>query len=66
MARILGQQDDFANQPTMLETVIRAAGHEIVFLPKFHCELNPIEMVSTPSHHVILRLNEPHLVLGVV
>jgi len=46
MARLLSKQDDFLHQPTMLETVIKAAGHEIIFLPKFHCELNPIEMVS--------------------
>jgi hypothetical protein len=45
MARLLSQQDDFQNQVSMLETLIKAAGHEIVFLPKFHCELNPIEMV---------------------
>ncbi|PCH35242.1 hypothetical protein WOLCODRAFT_36273, partial [Wolfiporia cocos MD-104 SS10] len=44
MARLLSQQDDFANQPSMLETVIKDAGHECLFLPKFHCELNPIEM----------------------
>ena len=30
----------------MLETLIKAAGHECTFLLKFHCELNPIEMVS--------------------
>ena len=24
---------------------IKAAGHECLFLPKFHCELNPIGMV---------------------
>ena len=30
----------------MLETLIKGAGHECIFLPKFHCELNPIEMVS--------------------
>jgi hypothetical protein len=30
----------------MLETLIKAAGHECIFLPKFYCELNPIEMVS--------------------
>jgi hypothetical protein len=45
MARLLSQQDDFAHQPSMLETFIRKAGHECIFLPKFHCELNPIEMV---------------------
>jgi len=29
----------------MLETLIKDTGHECIFLPKFHCELNPIEMV---------------------
>jgi hypothetical protein len=47
MARLLSQQDDFMNQPSMLETLITSAGHKSVFLPKFHCELNPIEMVSS-------------------
>lgn len=46
MARLLSKQDDFLNQVSMLEEVISAAGHECIFLPKFHCELNPIEMVS--------------------
>ncbi len=45
MARLLSQQDDFCNQVSMLEEKITAAGHLIFFLPKFHCELNPIEMV---------------------
>ena len=47
MARLLSQQDDFKHQESMLEALIRKAGHECIFLPKFHCELNPIEMVST-------------------
>ena len=46
MARLLSKQDDFANQESMLEILIKKAGHECIFLPKFHCELNPIEMVS--------------------
>jgi hypothetical protein len=46
LARLLSQQDDFKNQPSMLETLIKSRGHECIFLPKFHCELNPIEMVS--------------------
>jgi hypothetical protein len=45
MARLLSQQDDFKNQESMLEALIRKAGHECIFLPKFHCELNLIEMV---------------------
>jgi hypothetical protein len=45
MARLLSQQDDFVNQISMLEKFINEAGHLCIFLPKFHCELNPIEMV---------------------
>jgi hypothetical protein len=45
MARLLSKQDDFQNQISLLEQNIRARGHICVFLPKFHCELNPIEMV---------------------
>ncbi|KIM54200.1 hypothetical protein SCLCIDRAFT_31308 [Scleroderma citrinum Foug A] len=44
MAHLLSKQDDFTNQPSMLETLIKDAGHECIFLLKFHCELNPIEM----------------------
>ena len=46
MAQLLSKQDDFANQVSRLEILIKEAGHECIFLPKFHCELNPIEMVS--------------------
>lgn len=46
MARVLSQQDDFLHQESMLESMIREASHLCIFLPKFHCELNPIEMVS--------------------
>jgi hypothetical protein len=45
MARLLSKQDDFAKQESLLEIMIRKAGHECIFLLKFHCELNPIEMV---------------------
>ena len=47
IARLLSQQEDFRDQPSMLEMAIKAARHECLFLPKFHCELNPIEMVSS-------------------
>jgi hypothetical protein len=45
LARILSQQSDFTNQVSMLEELITGAGHLCIFLPKFHCKLNPIEMV---------------------
>jgi hypothetical protein len=65
MARLLSKQEDFANQPSMLETLIKSRGHECIFLPKFHCELNPIEMVSSISlivfSHLYLTTNAPKL-----
>jgi len=41
--RILEAQPDFLEEKSMLETVVNAAGHEVIFYPKFHCELNYIE-----------------------
>jgi hypothetical protein len=48
LAWLLSQQDDFnpKNQKSLLEKVVTDADHLCLFLPKFHCELNPIEMVS--------------------
>lgn len=45
MARLLSRQDDFCDQISLLEEFIVSKGHLCIFLPKFHCELNPIEMV---------------------
>ncbi|KAG8909932.1 hypothetical protein FRC01_006638 [Tulasnella sp. 417] len=44
MQRILSLQDDFRNEKSLLQKVIEEAGHVCLFLPKFHPELNPIEM----------------------
>src|SRR5258705_13237076 len=41
--RILEAEDDFRNEKSMLETIIFETSHEVVFYPKFHCELNYIE-----------------------
>jgi hypothetical protein len=65
LARLLSQQDDFKNQPSQLETLIKGLGHEIIFLPKFHCELDPIEMVCAvlfDSGYILIF----SLVLGLV
>lgn len=45
MQRVLSLQSDFQNEKPLLQLIIEQAGHKCVFLPKFHCELNPIEMV---------------------
>jgi len=41
--KIMSQQPDFLAQKERLEEVIVAAGHQIIFYPKFHYELNYIE-----------------------
>ena len=41
--RVLEAQDDFRGEVSLLETTVVQAGHEVIFYPKFHCELNYIE-----------------------
>ena len=41
--RVLYSQPDFVQVDSILETVCQARGYKIIFLPKFHCELNFIE-----------------------
>ncbi|KIJ40068.1 hypothetical protein M422DRAFT_257136 [Sphaerobolus stellatus SS14] len=43
MTRCLAEQADFRNEKPLLQIEIEKAGHICLFLPKFHCELNPIE-----------------------
>ena len=37
--------EDFKTQKSLLEEMVEARGHICMFIPKFHCELNPIERV---------------------
>jgi hypothetical protein len=34
----------------MLKTFIHSQGHKCMFLPKFHCELNPVESMYYSKH----------------
>ena len=43
-SKIMSLQSDFVNKRPMLQEVIEDSGHVCLFLPKFHCELNPIEL----------------------
>ena len=45
MRQELRTHHDFCNAKTIIEEEIESRGHMCVFLPKFHCELNPIERV---------------------
>ena len=42
---VLSLQDNFVNEKPLLQHYIEGWGHVCLFLPKFHCELNLIEMV---------------------
>jgi hypothetical protein len=44
MRKVLSLQADFQAEISLLQQVIEATGHKCYFLPKFHCELNHIEM----------------------
>ena len=41
--RVLYSQPDFVNAESLLETHCKSQGYSVIFLPKFHCELNFIE-----------------------
>ncbi|KZT66821.1 hypothetical protein DAEQUDRAFT_674282 [Daedalea quercina L-15889] len=41
--RILYNKPDFRDTESILESHCNQRGFEVLFLPKFHCELNPIE-----------------------
>ncbi|KAJ3992181.1 hypothetical protein F5050DRAFT_1801841 [Lentinula boryana] len=41
--RILYLEPDFVNQKSLLEEHCEARGYSVIFLPKYHCELNCIE-----------------------
>lgn len=45
LTRILSMEPDFLAERSALEELFLKRGHLCQFLPKFHCELNPIEMV---------------------
>jgi hypothetical protein len=45
MHRVLSLQQDFQSETSLVQSIIECAGHVCLFLPRFHCELNPIEML---------------------
>lgn len=45
MALVLGNHHDFKYEKTAIEHLMKGHGFYCFFIPKFHCELNPIERV---------------------
>ena len=45
MRTVLLYHEDFVTEDTIVESYLKGWGHKAYFLPKFHCELNPIERV---------------------
>jgi len=57
MRKMLANQQDFKEEKPLIQTIIEKAGHKCWFLPKFHCELNLIEMYWgwTKAHECSLQ-----------
>lgn len=45
MRKTLQEMHDFKYERTKVETLIATPGHRCIFIPMYHCELNPIERV---------------------
>jgi hypothetical protein len=50
--RILYNEPDFVNVPSVLETFCKTRGYHVIFFPKFHCELNFIEQCWGFAKHL--------------
>ena len=57
--RLMYGQSDFANVESIIETTCRSHGFEVIFLPKFHCELNFIEQCWGFSKRVYRMKPQP-------
>ena len=66
MRVVLANHEDFRNEKTIVEHFLESRGHIVYFLPKFHCELNPIERVwgqakvytRTYTNYTLIRLRQ--------
>lgn len=56
--RVLYNQPDFTHVPTILKNTCNTHGFRLIYLPKFHCELNFIEQCWGYAKR-LYRLNQP-------
>jgi hypothetical protein len=52
-------QDDFVNEKPDIQHYLEGRGHVCIFYPKFHCEINPIEMLWGYMKYCVFSLLEP-------
>jgi hypothetical protein len=52
-------QDDFVNEKPDIQHHLEGRGHVCIFYPKFHCEINPIEMLWGYMKYCAFSLLEP-------
>ena len=51
MRKTLQSHADFKNEKSRVERYLEQRRHIVYFLPKYHCELNPIERVWAQAKH---------------
>jgi transposase len=56
--QLLANDPDFKNEKNMLEKMTHQRGWKCLFLPKFHCEFNPAELVWANSKRYVRGLGE--------
>ena len=49
----LASHHDFKYEKTRVENILLKRGHRVFFIPKYHCELNPIERVWVAAKQFI-------------
>jgi hypothetical protein len=57
--RMLYTQPDFVNAESLVSETCRERSFSVIFLPKFHCELNPIEQCWGYAKDKYRRLDRP-------
>ena len=70
MRKMIASQQDFKSKKPLIQLICKEVGHECWFLPKFHCELNPIEIywgwvkahMCTWKHHHLILVTYGHLI----
>ena len=51
MRRVLREMPDFKYERSKVEKYLCGRGHRAIFIPKFHCEINPIERCWGAAKH---------------